>query len=512
MRATPAHPVMSPYAFVMSLAWGGALGLAYPLGRTSFCGSTPWVVARVMAAVVALMALHRRPPEERPCVFAARWFVAWWMAGCVVLMWLPSAVRYSLDGGAKPFAIYVFVAAYGAAYAGIAAWCAARARFPLYLTMPLLWLACEWVRGEAGGGFAWMDLGTVLHAVPPARALGAVIGARGVGALLLGTSGALAQFVSATLTRRGCVRHAIALVVVPMALLAYGSRVGPMETQEVIRVGLLHMGAGVSSLPVSTPSAVFEAYRALAVRVSPHADVVVWPEGVFPRPLRALVGEPMRALGATGAWHLIGALRVELRQGRVAWFNSLVVVDPFGIIRAFHDKRRLVPFVEAPLLGFSSARSFERGGDARLLPAPGRPLALLCYESTMASDRTSTKGPGFIALASSERFQSNSAEPWGQLAQAQLRAAEEGRALVRVSTEDYAAVLDADGSVRTLFEGDVPEAHIVRIHTRTGWTPFMAMGQCSSLLVCAALLVQALACRWAQGQPPRNVAGHADER
>ena len=155
----------------------------------------------------------------------------------------------------------------------------------------------------------------------------------------------------------------------------------------------------------------------------------------------------------------IGLVRDKAREITAAR-NSLFVLGPDGRLLSHYDKAHLVPYGEylpmRPLLSFLGLSRLAPG-DFDFLPGPGpRSLALpgfgtvgvqVCYEIVFSGhvvDRDAR--PRFIFNPSNDAWFGS----WGppqHLAQARLRAAEEGIPIVRSTPTGISAVIDAHGQV-----------------------------------------------------------------
>ena len=202
--------------------------------------------------------------------------------------------------------------------------------------------------------------------------------------------------------------------------------------------------------------------------------IVFWPEAAVTEPLvderlgaGALVAtERDRAasnLLAPGAILVTGGLGLTSRDGRTVdgATNSVFVLRPDGSIIGRYDKAHLVPYGEyLPMRPLLSAIGLSRlaPGDLDFAPGPGpRTLDLapvgkmgfqLCYEIIFSGEVVDPNNrPSFIFNPSNDAWFGR----WGppqHLAQARLRAAEEGLPIIRSTPTGISAVIDATGAVR----------------------------------------------------------------
>ena len=200
-----------------------------------------------------------------------------------------------------------------------------------------------------------------------------------------------------------------------------------------------------------------------------------------------------RAIGPGGLL-LTGAVDLEIQGGKlVAARNVITALDFAGQIRGGYAKAHLVPYGEyLPMRPLLEPLGLSRlvPGTMDFWPGPGpRTLDLgpwgkagmqICYEivfSGQVVDRAHR--PDYIFNPSNDGWFGS----WGppqHLAQARLRAIEEGLPVLRSTTTGISAVIDANGAVRQFvarhtagrLDGLVPPAHAPTLFARLGnWLP-----------------------------------------
>ncbi|MFN4358180.1 apolipoprotein N-acyltransferase [Sphingopyxis alaskensis] len=247
-------------------------------------------------------------------------------------------------------------------------------------------------------------------------------------------------------------------------------------------------------------------FAKLARLTSPKDDtprLVLWPEAAVPDYLEwgypAIYYErsPAEArrritdLMNAGDVMLLGALKLEMDEGGevVGARNAVMTLHADGTLGPRYDKAHLVPYGEyLPMRPILSAIGLSRlaPGDIDFWPGPGpRTIDLgafgriglqICYEiifSGQVVDRDHR--PAFIFNPSNDAWFGS----WGppqHLAQARLRAIEEGLPVVRATPTGISAVIDADGRiVQSLpmhaagrIDTIVPSAHEPTLFARFG--------------------------------------------
>ncbi len=341
-------------------------------------------------------------------------------------------------------------------------------------TFAACWIITEWLKSWLLTGFAWNPLGAVMLDTPLAGWL------PWIGSYAL--SGLVALIAGLLLAAR---QRPLSSGILALALVLAGWALMPAAPppDQATRITLVQPNVPQEEL---NDPARFEAQFATLVRLSaPLAEsagkrrLVLWPESGIPDYLEdgypqhyydgmTFEGDPVaarariaQAIGA-GSVLLTGAVNLEIADGRaVAARNSVLLLDDRGVIAGRYDKAHLVPFGEyLPLrallepLGASrlvaGSIDFRHGAGPRsLAPKAGWPKAgmQICYEIVFSGQVVDRKHrPAFIFNPTNDGWFGS----WGppqHLAQARMRALEEGLPVLRATTNGISAVIAADGSI-----------------------------------------------------------------
>jgi apolipoprotein N-acyltransferase len=383
------------------------------------------------------------------------------------------------------------------------------------------WTITEWMRSWVFTGFAWNPLGAVtvpLGVLPMASTL---IGTYGLSLLIiLGAGGLL-------LLWQRCWIAGLALVV-PFALAAIvpaTSIPAPADTETLITVIQPNIEQQ-DKWQAGVEEANFAKMARLTERKDPAPRLIFWPEAAIPDYLEA--GYPRRyyygrdvaqvrgelaALMQPGDILVLGGLKLEFGRDReggpikaIGARNSVFAMDQQQKLLGSYDKAHLVPYGEyLPMRPVLSALGLSRlaPGDLDFWPGPGpRTLDLgqrtamgiqVCYEIIFSGEVVDKDNrPGFIFNPSNDAWFG----AWGppqHLAQARLRAIEEGLPVIRSTPTGISAVIDARGQVRA----GVPMAQSGRIDTvlpsPLTATPFALWGNILPLLLAAITIISAIA-------------------
>ncbi len=266
-----------------------------------------------------------------------------------------------------------------------------RLRFPIPLAVATAWGATEWLKGQGPVGFAGAALGhTQLHWLPLIQ-VADLAGATLVSCLVMAVPLAAASAcwgVSSRLARVGWGLVAAALLAgqVGYGWWRLGSLPGrPEKEDKPVRVALIQGSIDTDfGADPTRPQRMMEQYSRLtyeALRKHGPVDLVVWPESMFPldavvldsdaptlaegyvrtdlvasqqqfdRLVRRLVqgiqstpGPDGRIRG--GTWLLLGAVVWHFDERESRRYNSALLFDPTGRLRARYDKMHPVLFGE----------------------------------------------------------------------------------------------------------------------------------------------------------------------
>ena len=495
------------------------LGFAFLAGLVSALGFQPvgWWPLTVLA-VAALIELVRRAPSQRAALARGWWFgMGHFTLG---LNWIATAFTYQAAmpawlGWVAVVLLSLYLAIYPALAAGLA-WRTGRKRpLSFVLAFAAAWIATEWLRATMFTGFAWNPLGVVL--VPTGLSwLAPWIGTYGLSSIATLFAGALALAQRAEGRRHAAM---LVLVLIGAGTLGWALR-SPTPTREGPQLRIVQPNIGQQD----KWSPGFEA-RGLAQlgalsRAAPGGDaprLLIWPEAAVTEPLqderllspgaqgqlaetRAIVGRMMtpRDLLLTGGITFESSDRL-LATGAT---NSIFALTPDMRILARYDKAHLVPYGEyLPMRPILSAIGLSRlaPGDLDFTPGPGPrtatlPLAgrvgfQLCYEIIFSGnvvDRANR--PDWIFNPSNDAWFG----AWGppqHLAQARLRALEEGLPIVRATPTGISAVIGADGRIvkslplgaAGVIDARLPAAHPATLFARLGNILPLAFAFCLAL-------------------------------
>ena len=361
----------------------------------------------------------------------------------------------------------LYLALYPALAAGLAWRFGRKNRLGLLLIFAGAWVITEWLRGTLFTGFPWNPAAAVL-APTPLVTISPLIGSYGLSGLVVLLGGAVwLEFHKRWLPL-------VVIVGVTAMLWLLPSSSVPEHPLAVLNVRVVQPNIGQHDRWRAGFSE--EAARRLAtLSGAPSAQprLLLWPESAVTEPLddprpqyqAQAQAQRTRAAAALGANDrlLTGGLAITSADGgRVDGLsNSVFVLGPGGRMIGRYDKAHLVPYGEyLPMRSFMSSLGLARlaPGDVDFTVGPGpRTIDLgdqwgkvgfqLCYEIIFSGRVVDQRNrPGFIFNPSNDAWFGD----WGppqHLAQARLRAAEEGLPVIRATPTGISAVIDANGKV-----------------------------------------------------------------
>ena len=400
------------------------------------------------------------------------------------LNWIATAFTFQAKmppslGWVAVVLLSLYLAIYPAMAAGLAWRFGEKKRLALVMALTGGWAITEWLRATMFTGFSWNPVGVTLVDTPLIN-VSRWIGTYGLSALLVVIAG------NSWLALRQDWKPLAVTLATAFLLWALPAPPGQASSADS-QVRIDDPGGTVLMRPIRIvqpkigqqdkwrPGFEEEAYPRLysltmkGPRITPR--LIFWPEAAVTEPLEDgrqgaepyAEAERLRATRALQADDVLltGGLGFTSSDGQTidGATNSVYVMQQIGQIRGRYDKAHLVPYGEyLPMRPLLSAIGLSRlaPGDIDFADGPGpRTIQLpgdwgkvgfqLCYEiifSGQVVDRNNR--PDFIFNPSNDAWFGR----WGppqHLAQARLRAAEEGLPVIRSTPTGISALIDSHG-------------------------------------------------------------------
>jgi apolipoprotein N-acyltransferase len=434
----------------------------------------------------------------------------------VGLNWIATAFTFQAAmppwlGWAAVVLLSLYLAIYPALAAGLAWRFGRDDRTVLVVVLGGAWAITEWLRGSIFTGFPWNPAAAVL-APTPLITIGALIGTYGLSGLVVLLGGAIWLEYRKQWLPLVVILGATALLwVLPASAV-------PADPLTVLNVRIVQPNIGQQDKwrPGFAEQAA-QRLELLSKRDAGENRLVLWPEAAVVEPLeidqidsirRAMVPlERLRAANSVGPSDLLvtgGLALIADRNGRIVGAtNSVFALEPNGELIGRYDKAHLVPYGEyLPMRPVLSAIGLSRlapgdvdfasGPGARTIDLPGfgKMGVQVCYEIIFSGHVVDEKNrPGFIFNPSNDAWFGR----WGppqHLAQARLRAAEEGIPVLRSTPTGISAVIDARGNVvKSLPWRHAGVIDAVLPPAAKGPTPFARFGNLIPILLGFALIM-----------------------
>ena len=441
-------------ALIAGLVAGALAALAMPPFN--------WLPFAVVGIVVFVWLWDGAPTTRIALWRGWAWGLGHFAAGCywVVEPFFVPPADFAPLGPPAVFGLAVVLGFLPAAAMAAAKWVALRwpyltGRYRRLLLLAITWTIAEWLRGHLFTGFPWNPLGHVWILSTPLLQGAALFGVYGLGTI---------TFLILAAPAAGWRASAAALVVVGGAFAAGLSIMPPEGTKlpvpgPIVRVVQPNIA---QSEKWRRDSAEKHLQRLIDLSRSPgfdHLAAVIWPETAVPFPVqpRSQILPILAAAVPPGGYLLAGAEWVAEHPEDGVW-NSLLVLDGRGVVRAHYDKVHLVPFGEyipfhkefGSISTFVGRGSFDVGDGHVTLDPPGLPAfaPVICYEAIFPGEIVGPQTrPSWIVNITNDGWFGVSSGPYQHLASARLRTIEEGLPMLRAANTGVSAVIDAYGRV-----------------------------------------------------------------
>lgn len=416
-------------------------------------------------------------PGESVLRRAARPFlIGWWFGfGYFLggLWWVGNALLVEADlfAWALPFAVFgiptLLAIFYG--FATLLARCLWSDGIARIAALAFGFAVAEWLRTFLFTGFPWNAVGQAVMPIPLLMQSLGVVGMVGMNALAV-----LVFAMPALLASHQHRKTGFALAAALSALhVGYGAfQLGhAASSQTLLNVRIVQPSIEQSQKwDASVRDQIFRTYLDLSASPSSEGarpDLIVWPETAVPFILSQRP-DALAALGELiedGQTLLAGAVRVEGDRSSPRYYNSVIAIDEQGQIFDAADKVWLVPFGE--YLPFSSVLSrlgmqrlvqsvsdFSAGNSRQPITTANGVgvLPFICYEIIFPGIAGNGDAAGDLILnITNDAWFGDTPGPYQHFRQAQLRAVEAGRPVVRAANNGISGVIDAYGRVVDAF-------------------------------------------------------------
>ena len=375
----------------------------------------------------------------------------WWFGfGYFVfgLYWISNSLLVDLSfAWLIPFAVSLIPAA-AAIFTGLVAYFFKKLELHSPIHLALLWVIAEYLKGVFPfGGFPWNNIGYATLFSQHYAQIASVGGVYFAGVVIT----IVALFPTYYKNKKGMYLGLIMLI--GPFIYGYGSMAAyhgfePQKTVSIIQPNIQQTMKWDPNLMR------LNFFDTLTLAAQSSADITIWPESSVPYsierdpPVRMKIGSITPKNGITVA----SSTRVEGDREKI--WNSLYIIDSNSEIKDHYDKHHLVPFGEyvpfrnvLPIDKITPGMmDFSAGTEGKIISANGMKfLPLICYE--IIFPQYADGDYDFIVNTTNDAWFGNSTGPQQHLAMAQMRAIEQGRAVLRSANTGVSAIIDPFGRI-----------------------------------------------------------------
>ncbi|MGD8667086.1 MAG: apolipoprotein N-acyltransferase [Desulfobacterales bacterium] len=375
------------------------------------------------------------------------------------------------------------------------------------ISIPLLWVALEYVRTFIFTGFPWALLGHALYLRHLLIQIADLFGVYGVSFLIAFSNACI--FVAFTYARRKTwhdlpvskplLISAIGIFVAGLLMASfYGAwRIQSIEervaTSPTARVAVIqgNIDQAIKWDPAHQFAAIKKHLRLSHTVKSENPDLIVWPESATPfylffdkRPTEMV----MAGIEDSGIDFLVGSPSVARESENVIYFNSAYLISPKTKNVGKYDKTHLVPYGEyvplerwLPFLGKLVAQvgDFRPGKPGKILPWKKDALGIqICYEVIfpVLSRELVKNGATLLINITNDAWFGTTSGPYQHFSMTIFRAVENRRALARAANTGISGFIDPAGRIlastqlleETALTRPLPMLRQVTFYTRFG--------------------------------------------
>jgi apolipoprotein N-acyltransferase len=480
----------------LAIASGILIALSFPNPSLSFLA---WV-----ALIPLLIALEESSPRTAFRVGLTCGIVAY----ASILYWLNIVfTQYGRLPWSLSIPVYLLLVLWLAMFYGLSTSIARLgelAGIKTAFTLPVAWVAFDFIRSFLFSGFAWAMLGHSQFRTLPLIQIADLAGVYGITLLIVLANIVLHRALRAV-SGAGVpypVKSALILLLLLIGTLFYGfNRLNgsDMPTSKPLRVALIqgNIPQDVKWSPAFREHTLNTYERLTRDASKGGVDLIVWPESAVPfffqdEPLQA---ERIRSLAReTNACLLFGSPAHELRNGRSTFLNSAFMVSPRGDTIGRADKLHLVPFGEYVPLGsvltfinkiVVGIGDFAPGERAVALDTGSTKLGVqVCYEvifPELARQYVQAGARVLVAITNDAWFGRSSA-PYQHLAISTFRAVETRTPLIRAANTGVTAIVDQNGHIRTMTALFVEAYRTGEVQPGSGRSLYLTIGDAPAWL------------------------------
>lgn len=449
----------------------------------------PWA-----ALVPLLIALRDKAPMRSFALGLLTGFV--WFAGTIY--WIFHSVYYYGNIPASISVLMVVVLClYLGSYVGLFSVLynavSKGSRLPSTLSVPLLWVALEFMRTYVLTGFPWALLAYSQYKLLPLIQIADITGVYGVSFIVAAGNGLIFDVISSENRRRPAAAAAVFTVVTALSLVYGYGKLDEQPGGREINVSVIQ-----GNIPQDKKwdarfqKDVLETYRELSLEALTKApDMIVWPETALPFVLgydNELTKETFLFAKELKTYLLFGSMvlkRTQPADTRIT--NSAVMLSPAGEPVSFYDKMHLVPYGEyVPFREFipfakrlaAGIGDFDPGEETLVMETPFAKIGnLICYEIIFPGlvRKFVEKGADVLVTITNDAWFGRTSAPYQHFVTAVFRAVENRVPVIRAANTGISGFIDTGGRITNtseIFVEAVLNEKVRAGETRTVYTEY----------------------------------------
>lgn len=446
---------------LLAIASGILIALSFPNANLSFLA---WI-----ALIPILIAVEDSTPKTAFRIGITAGVAAY----IIILYWLNIVfIQYGHLPWSVSIPVYLLLVFWLAMFYGAATYVARLGEIvgiKSAFTMPVAWVAFDFIRSFLFSGFAWAMLGHSQFRTLPMIQIADIAGVYGITLLIVLANIVLYRAIRA-ITGAGIpypAKSAVVLLFMFIGTLYYGfSCLNKTQNtnNKLFKVALIqgNIPQDVKWSPEFREKTIETYFRLSREAAKDGVNLVVWPESAVPFFFQDDQQNGDRLKGLAKELHsylLFGSPAHELRNGKSTYLNSAFMLAPDGEIVGRADKMHLVPLGEYIPLGkfltfinklVVGIGDFSPGENAVVLDAGGTKLGVqVCYEiifPELARTYVNAGARVLVAITNDAWFGKTSA-PYQHLAIATFRAIETRTPLIRAANTGVTAIIDQNGYI-----------------------------------------------------------------
>lgn len=328
--------------------------------------------------------------------------------------------------------------------------------------------------------FPWVRLGNAAAGCTPFIQSAALFGNLFIGMLILAVSGLAALAVYNAASRKKLTLYSFAALLLIGINFLYGFAAMSSDDKPETQVLLVQGNYSDSKKWREDIISTYEKYEALTLSgLTPETKLVIWPETAMTVELDKYpwLKDSLKELCIQNNITLVtGAFHSVTSDTETNYYNALYVITPDGQISEPYYKQALVPVGEfipfrdaisaiAPwLMELRSQNAYDKlsfGWENKIYQTPdGKISGIICYESIIPQlvREQSALGSELLVMITNDSWFGTSSALTQHLAHAQMRAAENGRYLLRAGNTGITAIISPSGRVLSELSPDTTAA------------------------------------------------------